>query len=68
MAARPAPLASFAHSASAMRARALSSTAVRTVKLPPSLQSILNDFQKSKTLSRTSKSAPERMVRAACHF
>lgn len=65
-AARPAPpvLAPLARSASALGARALSSTAVRTVKMPPSLQSILNDFQKSKTLSRTSKSAPERMVRA----
>ncbi|KAG8458317.1 hypothetical protein KFE25_005164 [Diacronema lutheri] len=57
----PLALAPLARTAAAPLARALSSTAVRTVKLPPSLQSILNDFQKSKTLSRTSKSAPERM-------
>lgn len=41
--------------------RAALSSVVRTVKLPPALQSILNDFDKSKTLSRSAKAAPERM-------
>jgi hypothetical protein len=60
----PAALAPFAPTTLArLGGRALSSTAVRTVKLPQSLQSILNDFQKSKTLSRSSKNTPERMVR-----
>ncbi|KAJ1628245.1 hypothetical protein T492DRAFT_875528 [Pavlovales sp. CCMP2436] len=60
----PATLTPFAPATARLGGRALSSTnTVRTVKLPPSLQSILNDFQKSKTLSRSLKSAPERMVR-----